>query len=102
MTRTYIDASLAIVLLTIVTASAQRPSNAPATAPSGKPPDTVMLEDLTWAEVRDLRWHDHGDHWHRGARTEGPAHGRRRTQVRHGVSADKIARALGGTLRRRS
>ena len=26
----------------------------PATAPSGKPPDTVLLEELTWAEVRDL------------------------------------------------
>ena len=46
--------SLAILVLTLVTASAQRPANAPATAPSGKPPDTVMLEDLTWAEVRDL------------------------------------------------
>ncbi len=34
--------------------SAQRPASAPATAPAGKAPDTVMLEDLTWAEVRDL------------------------------------------------
>ena len=34
--------------------SAQRPASAPATAPSGKPPDTVMIEELTWAEVRDL------------------------------------------------
>ena len=33
---------------------AQRPANAPPTAPSGKPPDSVFLEDLTWAEVRDL------------------------------------------------
>jgi creatinine amidohydrolase len=33
---------------------AQRPASAPATAPSGKPPDTVRIEDLTWAEVRDL------------------------------------------------
>jgi creatinine amidohydrolase/Fe(II)-dependent formamide hydrolase-like protein len=32
----------------------QRPSNLPATGPGGKPPDTVFLEDLTWAEVRDL------------------------------------------------
>ena len=34
--------------------SAQRPANAPDTAPSGKPPDSVFIEDLTWAEVRDL------------------------------------------------
>ena len=32
---------------------AQRPATAPETAPSGKPPDTVMIEGLTWAEVRD-------------------------------------------------
>jgi creatinine amidohydrolase len=34
--------------------TAQRPANAPATAPSGKAPDTVVIEELTWAEVRDL------------------------------------------------
>ena len=34
--------------------SAQRPADAPATAPSGKPPDSVFIEELTWAEVRDL------------------------------------------------
>ena len=33
--------------------SAQRPADAPATAPSGKPPDSVFLEDLTWNEVKD-------------------------------------------------
>jgi hypothetical protein len=33
---------------------AQRPANAPATAPAGKAPDSVYIEDLTWAEVRDL------------------------------------------------
>jgi creatinine amidohydrolase/Fe(II)-dependent formamide hydrolase-like protein len=49
-----IPALLVLLVATLVTASAQRPSNAPETAPSGKPPDTVMLEELTWAEVRDL------------------------------------------------
>jgi creatinine amidohydrolase len=34
--------------------SAQRPADAPATGPGGKPPDTVFIEELTWAEVRDL------------------------------------------------
>ena len=47
-------ATLAMLGLAVVTASAQRPANAPATAPGGKPPDTVWLEELTWAEVRDL------------------------------------------------
>ena len=34
--------------------SAQRPASAPETAPGGKAPDTVLLEELTWAEARDL------------------------------------------------
>ena len=42
------------VVLSLTGLSAQRPADAPATSPSGKPPDTVFLEDLTWAEVRDL------------------------------------------------
>ena len=46
-------AALAIPVLAMVV-SAQRPADAPATAPSGKPPDSVFIEDLTWAEVRDL------------------------------------------------
>jgi creatinine amidohydrolase len=44
----------AIILLALAGASAQRPASAPDTAPGGKPPDTVFLEDLTWAEARDL------------------------------------------------
>ncbi|HEV8208811.1 MAG TPA: creatininase family protein [Vicinamibacterales bacterium] len=43
-----------LALSLIAVASAQRPANAPATAPAGKAPDTVLLEELTWAEVRDL------------------------------------------------
>ncbi len=42
-----------LLLLSLVTVTAQRPA-APATAPAAKPPDTVFLEDLTWAEIRDL------------------------------------------------
>ena len=44
----------AVALLLGATTLAQRPASAPATAPSGTPPDTVMLEELTWAEMRDL------------------------------------------------
>ena len=52
MKKTVILPSL--LLLAVVTLSAQRPPDAPKTGPAGKPPDTVFLEDLTWAEVRDL------------------------------------------------
>ena len=44
----------AVAVLLGVTLSAQRPANAPPTAAAGKPPDSVFIEDLTWAEVRDL------------------------------------------------
>jgi hypothetical protein len=54
MTRVTILTSLAMLLLSLMTASAQRPGTAPATARGGKPPDTVLLEELTWAEVGDL------------------------------------------------
>ena len=49
-----IATTLGIVALSAAALFAQRPANAPATAPSGKPPDSVYIEDLTWAEVRDL------------------------------------------------
>src|SRR6185295_19164161 len=57
MRRPLIRTSLALLLATplmMTTTTAQRPADAPATAPSGKPPDSVFIEDLTWAEVRDL------------------------------------------------
>ncbi len=43
-----------VLLLSGLTLAAQRPANAPATGPGGTPPDTVFLEELTWAETRDL------------------------------------------------
>ena len=73
-----------VALLLGVAATAQRPANAPATGPGGTPPDTVFLEELTWAESAiSPRRLDDRDHRHRGHRAEGPAHGRRRAQVRH-------------------
>ncbi|HUQ86604.1 MAG TPA: creatininase family protein [Vicinamibacterales bacterium] len=53
MKNRFLLATLAIPVLAMVV-SAQRPADAPATAPSGKPPDSVYIEDLTWAEIRDL------------------------------------------------
>ena len=46
--------SLAALSDAALAKSEQRPADAPATASSGKPPDSVFIEDLTWAEVRDL------------------------------------------------
>jgi creatinine amidohydrolase len=46
--------SFITVFVCLAAVAAQRPANAPPTAPSGKPPDTVFIEELTWAEVRDL------------------------------------------------
>ena len=57
MKRTLIRTSLALLLVPAAmmsTTLAQRPADAPATAPAGKAPDSVFIEDLTWAEVRDL------------------------------------------------
>jgi creatinine amidohydrolase len=45
---------MSLVVLSLTGVSAQRPADAPPTGPAGKAPDTVFLEDLTWAEVRDL------------------------------------------------
>src|ERR1043166_4186857 len=103
MKRTHMFAWSALAslsMLMIVTASAQRPSTAPATAPSGKPPDTVMLEELTWAEVRDLIKNGTTTVIVGTAGTEqkGPhmVDGEHKFVMEY--SADKIARALGRTL----
>jgi creatinine amidohydrolase len=46
--------AIPVLLVSAMGVYAQRPADAPKTGPSGKPADTVFLEDLTWAEVRDL------------------------------------------------
>jgi creatinine amidohydrolase len=95
-----IPALLVLLVLTLVTASAQRPANAPETAPSGKPPDTVMLEELTWAEVRDLVKNGTTTVIIGTAGTEqkGPhmVDGEHKLVMEY--TADKIARGLGKTL----
>ena len=54
MTKRALLSVLGSLFVFALTVSAQRPADAPATMASGKPPDTVFIEELTWAEVRDL------------------------------------------------
>ncbi len=90
----------AITVLLGMTALAQRPANAPATGPGGTPPDTVFLEELTWAETRDLV----KGGWTSviigtaGTEQKGPhmVDGEHKFVMTY--TADKIARALGKTL----
>ena len=90
----------AVVVLSFVTLSAQRPADAPKTGPAGKAPDTVFLEDLTWAEARDMIAAGHTTVIIGTAGTEqkGPhmADGEHKFVLEY--TADKIARALGRTL----
>ena len=79
---------------------AQRPAGAPATGPGGTPPDTVFLEELTWAETRDLVKAG----WTSvivgtaGTEQKGPhmVDGEHKFVMTY--TADKIARGLGKTL----
>src|SRR6266545_4889852 len=93
-------AGAAILLSVLASASAQRPESAPDTAPSGKPPDTVLLEELTWAEVRDLVKAGTTTVIIGTAGTEqkGPhmVEGEHKFVMEY--TGDKIARALGKTL----
>ena len=89
-----------VVLWVGMTAVAQRPASAPATAPGGTPPDTVFLEELTWAETRDLV----KSGWTNvivgtaGTEQKGPhmVDGEHKFVMTY--TADKIARGLGKTL----
>jgi creatinine amidohydrolase len=89
-----------LVLLTAAITTAQRPANAPATAPSGKPPDTVLIEELTWAEVRDLIKSGSTTVIVGTAGTEqkGPHMVDGEHKFVMDYAADKIARGLGKTL----
>lgn len=98
MPKLFLSASA--LFLTIATLSAQRPADAPATGPSGKPPDTVFLEELTWAEARDLVKAGTTTVIIGTAGTEqkGPhmVDGEHKFVMTY--TADKIARAIGKTL----
>ncbi|HEX7282095.1 MAG TPA: creatininase family protein [Vicinamibacterales bacterium] len=92
-------AVLAVPTLAI-TIAAQRPADAPATMTAAKPPDTVFIEELTWAEVRDLVGSGTTNVIVGTAGTEqkGPhmADGEHKFVMEY--AADKIARAMGKTL----
>jgi len=89
-----------VLLLSFVAPAAQRPADAPATRLAGTPPDTVFLEDLTWAEARDLV----AAGWTTaivgtaGTEQKGPhmVDGEHKFVMTY--AADKIARAIGRTL----
>src|SRR6185436_985129 len=93
-------AALLASLAMMSTLFAQRPANAPATAPAGKAPDSVFIEDLTWAEVRDLVKAGTTTVIIGTAGTEqkGPhmVDGEHKFVMEY--SSDKIARAIGKTL----
>jgi creatinine amidohydrolase/Fe(II)-dependent formamide hydrolase-like protein len=78
----------------------QRPQDLPATGQAGKAPDTVFLEDLTWAEVRDLvkSGTTRVIIGTAGTEQKGPhmVDGEHKFVMEY--AADKIARALGHTL----
>jgi creatinine amidohydrolase/Fe(II)-dependent formamide hydrolase-like protein len=92
-------ASLVLIALTLTALSAQR-SAGPATAPAGKAPDTVFIEELTWAEVRDLVAAGTATVIVGTAGTEqkGPhmVDGEHKFVMHY--AADKVARAIGKTL----
>src|SRR5688500_7427040 len=83
-----------------ITPAAQRPADAPATMTAAKPPDTVLIEELTWAEVRDLVAAGTTNVIIGTAGTEqkGPhmVDGEHKFIMEY--AADKIARGLGKTL----
>src|SRR5687768_5892826 len=89
-----------LLLVSLATLSAQRPADAPKTGPAGKAPDSVFIEDLTWAEVRDMiaagtKTVIIGT---AGTEQKGPqmVDGEHKFVMEH--AADKIARGLGRTL----
>jgi creatinine amidohydrolase/Fe(II)-dependent formamide hydrolase-like protein len=54
MNKSALFVLFALPVLFAIAPAAQRPADAPATMTAAKPPDTVLIEELTWAEVRDL------------------------------------------------
>jgi creatinine amidohydrolase len=91
---------LALPFVFAISPAAQRPADAPATMTAAKPPDTTLIEELTWAEVRDLVAAGTTNVIIGTAGTEqkGPhmVDGEHKFVMEY--AADKIARGLGKTL----
>jgi creatinine amidohydrolase len=89
-----------IALLAATTLATVAAQDRPATGPGGTPPDTVFLEELTWAEARDLVASGTTTVIIGTAGTEqkGPhmVDGEHKFVMEY--AADKIARAIGRTL----
>ena len=100
MKKRVLFATICLCATIAVALSAQRPADAPATAPSGKAPDSVFIEDLTWAEVRDLIASGTTNVIVGTAGTEqkGPHMVDGEHKFVMEWSADKIARGMGKTL----
>jgi creatinine amidohydrolase/Fe(II)-dependent formamide hydrolase-like protein len=100
MNKRVLFAIFALPVLLVITPAAQRPADAPATMPAAKPPDTVLIEELTWAEVRDLVAAGTTNVIIGTAGTEqkGPhmADGEHKFIMEY--AADKVARGMGKTL----
>jgi len=92
--------ALTFVIPFVATMAAQRPADAPATMTAAKAPDTVFIEELTWAEVRDLTASGTTNVIIGTAGTEqkGPhmVDGEHKFVMEY--AADKIARGMGRTL----
>ncbi|MDP2320372.1 MAG: creatininase family protein [Acidobacteriota bacterium] len=100
MTKRVLLTVFASLFVFVLSVSAQRPADAPDTMPAAPPPDTVFIEELTWAEVRDLVAGGTTSVIIATAGTEqkGPhmADGEHKFVMHY--AADKIARSLGKTL----
>ena len=100
MQKRYVFALTFLVAAFAANVAAQRPANAPATMTAAKAPDTVFIEELTWAEARDLVAGGTTSVIVGTAGTEqkGPhmVDGEHKFVMEY--AADKIARAMGRTL----
>ncbi len=100
MTKRALSIGFASLFVFVLSLSAQRPADAPATMPAAPPPDTVFIDELTWAEVRDLVAGGTTSVIIGTAGTEqkGPhlADGEHKFVMHY--AADQIARSLGKTL----